>query len=307
MSDSLRSKIMTPDERLLASPDDQRAAAPPAWSSLLAWPRSAWLFWIAVALLYAPVIVETAKLWMTDDNYSHGAFIFPISAFVLYLQRKQIRETPLKPVAWGLLPLALGLLLQSGSYLMHIRYVSMWSIVLTLAGGILIFYGKEIWKIARFAVFFLLFAAPIPYRIIDPPSKWIRSASTTGAAITMKGLGYALIQKGNKIEVPGYALEVADVCSGFKKTVALLAFSLLYGYMFQIGIGKRALLVLAAVPIGIAANILRVSGLIAVTMAGGLPALHVAHDWGELTALGIAFLMFIGVGKLIGCRTLRFA
>lgn len=274
--------------------------------SLLEWPRAAWLFWISVALLYAPVIAETVPLWFIDDNYSHGVFIFPVSAFVLYLQRKQIRETPLQPTAWGLLPLALGLLIQSGSYLLRIKYVGMWSIVLVLAGGVLLLYGREMWKITRFAACFLVFAAPLPYRIIDPPSKWIRSASTTGAAVTMESLGYPLLQKGNKIEVPGYNLEVADVCSGFKKTVALLAFSLLYGYMFAVGPLTRTLLFLAAIPIGILANILRVSGLIAITVAGGLPALHIAHDWGEIAALGIAFLMFVMVGKMLGCRTLRF-
>jgi len=284
-----------------------RLTAWQAAAGLLVWPRVAWLFWLGVALLYAPVIAETVPLWFTDDNYSHGAFIFPVSVFVLYMQRKQIRETALKPTAWGLLPLALGLLIQSGTYLLRIRYVGMWSIVLTLAGGILLLYGKEMWRITRFAVVFLVFAAPLPYRIIDPPSKWIRSASTTGAAVTMQSLGYTLLQKGNKIEVPGYALEVADVCSGFKKTVALLAFSLLYGYMFAVGAGTRVLLFLAAVPIGILANIFRVSGLIAITVAGGLPALHVAHDWGEIVALGFAFVLFVLVGKALGCRTLRFA
>src|SRR5262249_44232359 len=94
--------------------------------------------------------------------------------------------------------------------------------------------------------------------------------------------------------------------SGYKKTISLLAFSFLYGYMFAISPGKRLFLAAVSVPIALFANIVRISALAIVTSSGGYNALHAVHDWAEKSVLVLAFVMFVGVGKLIGCKTLRF-
>jgi exosortase len=176
-----------------------------------------------------------------------------------------------------------------------------------LAGAILALHGVELWNVARFAVCYLFWAGPLPSFFYAPISQWVQNLSTRGAAEVMMSLGYTLLRQGNQIQIPGYALEVADACSGFKKLIALVAFALLYGYLFPINMARRVILVCCAVPIALLANVLRVSALIAVFSAGGLTALHHAHDIAEMCALIFSFVLFVTIGRMLGCTTARFS
>jgi exosortase len=294
--------------------DDSISSAqvsPPGIKQILAragsWPRPVLLTVFALLALFAPVLWEAGEMWWKYEDYAHGFFIVPLSLALVWLQRGEIQKARPAPSVWGVVPLALGLALETLGYLLRVKFVATIALIPVLYGVVLLLHGKDLWRIVRFSVFFLFFAAPIPGALLAAPSNWVQSASSTGASILMKAIGYPIIQTGNLIEIPGMTLEVADVCSGFKKLTAFLAFSLLYGYFFSIGWGKRLALFVAAVPIALAANIIRVSGLIMVAHAGGQRALNTAHDWAEIFVLIVAFFIFVFFGKLIGCKTPRFS
>jgi len=40
--------------------------------------------------LYAPVLVEMVRAWITQDNASHGFLVAPIAAYVAWLNRGEI-------------------------------------------------------------------------------------------------------------------------------------------------------------------------------------------------------------------------
>lgn len=273
------------------------------------WPPVTYIYLASLALIAVPILWLAADAWLHDENQAHGIFIIPIAVFLLWIQRDTIQKAAPKPSAWGLLPLGLGLFLHLSSWLLRVQtqFISIWALVLILYGSIHILHGRDLWRVVRFPVLFLLTAGGIPGKIVLPISAFLQRVSSDGASYTMKLIGFTISQQGNVISVPGCELEVADACSGLKKVLALFAFSLVYGYIFKIRPWQRFVLVLATFPIAILANIFRVSGLIAVASLGGLHALHIAHDWAEIVALIIAFFMFIGVGKLIGCKELRFS
>lgn len=275
--------------------------------SLLQWPRVAWLYGALIALLYAPVVWETSRLWFTNDAYGHGVLILPIAAGLVWLRRKEISQARLSPLAWGLVPLIGGLGLLAGCYLLRIGYWAIWSLVPVLFGCVLIAHGKELAKIVSFAVCLLIFAGPMPDLLTHGPQDWTQSASTTGAAAIMSTLGFPLVQHGNAIELPQGTLDVADVCSGFRKLIALTAFGLVYGYCYPIALWKRAVLALAAAPIAVVANITRICCLIAVTHYGGVPALHAVHAFAEFAVLALSFVLFVVLGRKLGCREPRFS
>jgi EpsI family protein len=272
--------------------------------SITVWPWSMWLFLAGVALVYAPIIVGAAGQWISNDNYAHGFFIFPVSIFLLWMRKDQIQAAERKPEAWGLLLILIGLLGAIGGYLMQIKYIGMWSLIPTLAGGILALHGRQLWKIVQFSVWFLLFAAPIPNSFLGPLTGQIQGLSTTGAAMIMGTLGYPVIQQANVLQVPGASLEVATACSGFHKLISLLAFAAIYGHLFLDSSGKRSLLILMAIPIALLVNVLRICGLVAAAIYGGLPLLHATHDPAEIVAIGVSFVLFVLVGTKLGCKTL---
>jgi exosortase len=274
---------------------------------LLAWPRSAWLCGLLLVAIYGPMLQETSHYWFQNDNFAHGMFIVPLSVGLLWLQRSQIAAATTAPTARGLLWLAIGLLIGVFSYLMRVKFIGIWTVIPTLAGTILVLHGPELWEIARFPICFLFWAGPLPSVVYSPISQWVQTISTRGAAELMITLGYTLMRNGNQIQIPGYALEVADACSGFKKLIALTAFALLYGYIYPISPLKRLILVLCALPIALVANVLRVSALVAVFSASGLNGLHRAHDIAEMCALFFSFILFVVVGKALGCKIARFS
>ncbi len=263
-----------------------------------------YLFLAGVALVYAPIILDAAHQWLTNDSYAHGIFIFPVSIFLLWMGKDKIQAAPRRPEAWGLVLILVGLLGAMGSYLLQIKYIGMWSLIPTLAGGIFALHGRQLWRTVQFSVWFLLFAAPIPNSFLGPLTGQIQGYSSTGAAMIMSTLGYPVIQHANVLQVPNATLEVATACSGFHKLISLLAFAAIYGHLFLDSVLKRSLLLFMALPIALLVNVLRISGLVAAAIYGGLPGLHALHDPAEYVAIGLSFVLFVLVGKKIGCKTL---
>ncbi|NUQ69370.1 MAG: exosortase/archaeosortase family protein [Chthonomonadales bacterium] len=260
------------------------------------------LAWLAVAIVYAPVIIEYAHEWMIDERYSHGWLIIPISAGLLYMRRDRFIAAMGAGSSLALALVLLGLIAHLGAWYLQFPHVGMWSLVLVLYGMILALYGRAAWRVARFSTLFLLFAGTWPNRLIEPINLKVQSISAAGAADFMAFLGFAVMREGNRIEVPGHVVEVADICSGYKKTVALLAFAFLYGHVMTTTPFRRVVLCLSAIPIAVLANVGRVAALVLITGASGSEGLARAHDPAEMVALGVAFVLFIAFGKALGCR-----
>ena len=169
------------------------------------------------------------------------------------------------------------------------------------------FHGADLLRVVRFPILFLGFAANLPGAVLGAPSRWIQSVSATGATAATKLVGFTIMQRGNILDVPGMTLEVADVCSGFRKLTALIVFAVLYGYLYPIGNVRRALLVIAIVPIAVFVNIARLSVLIAAASLGGPKAEAFLHNPAEFAVLVTAFLLTVRVGKILGCTEPRFS
>ncbi len=290
-----------------------KATSPPSALSVAVTAPPAWERWLplvfaaGVLALYAPTLAVAWHEWMINDNYAHGIFIFPLCAFLLWLRRDELRQVERRPSAWGLLPLAAGVIGQCLSYTLQIKYVGMWTLALTLTGGALVLYGPRMLPFVRFAILFSLLAYPLPHSVLAGMTTKIQYASTDGATALMKVLGYPLIQQGNVIQVPGAILEVAEACSGFHKLLSLTAFTLLYSYLFTTSQWRRLILLLAVLPLALLVNVMRIAFLIAVSADGGLPMLHKWHDGAEYGAIALAFGLLVVLGRVLGCRTMRFS
>jgi exosortase len=276
-----------------------QSGSPVRWLSLV--------FALGALALYLPTLLDAGQQWMINDNYAHGVFIFPLCAFLLWLRQDDIRSAPVQPSIWGLPLLIVGIFLQSASYLLQVKYVGMWSLALTLTGGVLMLFGPVMLRIVRFAIVFSLLANPLPHSLLSGMTVWIQNASTLGAAGLMDILGFTVVRNGNVIQVPGAVLEVAAACSGFHKFLSLSAFTLLYGYLFTESNRIRLILMVCVLPIALIANILRIAGLIGAATSGGLTALHAAHDMAEYLAILLAFGLLVLLGRSLGCRNLRFS
>src|SRR5208282_5461650 len=108
------------------------------------------VLFVLVAWLYFPIISRLAEQCWNDPNWSHG-FVVPIfSIFVLWRERARLAGLEPHPSAWGLplLVLAMGILIVGvlGAELFFSRV----SLLLVMAGLIVLFRG---WRYFRAVLF----------------------------------------------------------------------------------------------------------------------------------------------------------
>lgn len=213
-----------------------------------------------VGVLYAGILARLVSNWAQDPNNSHGFFVPVFCAWVVWTQRKRFAAAPIRPSNSGLLVIlgALGLLVLGvfGAEL----FLSRTSLLFLLAGLMVYFCGWKFFRVALFpwAVLFLMVPLPaIIYNQIALPLQFDASRLATG----LLGLvGVPVLREGNIIHLPSLTLDVVEACSGIRSLMSLITLSIFYGYVFEPKTWRRILLVIAAVPIAVIANGVRIMG-----------------------------------------------
>jgi len=283
---------------MLEMPSERRVFLWPQW---LTWPVG--LLAVALAIIYVPLLAEAVRIWESDDAETYGFFILPIVAFLIWLQRGKLREIPLRPTRAGVVLLAAALLLETAAYLLRLKWIPLLSLVPALAGAVLAVAGRDWWRLLRFPLLFLAFAAPIPAAITLPISTAVQQVSTKGVVEGLNLVGIPAIQNGFQIDTPTASVEVAKECSGFKKLTSFLVFATLLGYLGTLTWPKRLALVASAVLVAIVVNIARIAALVVIGTEMGMEALHKAHDGAEYAVILVAFGLMMLIAKGLGWQS----
>lgn len=208
-------------------------------------------------ILSLPVLRDLIGDWMRDDNYSHGFFIVPISIWLMYRKRHDIifPATPSK-AGWVVFGLGcLGLVLGVAASEFFTTRVSM---VIILTGLALYYLGWANFRKVWFSFAFLLFMIPIPAVIYNAATFPMQLFASKTTSVLLNTLGVPAVRKGNVIQLPNYALEVLEACSGLRSLVTLMALGALYGFLTLPGKVRPLILFAATIPIAIVTNIFRI-------------------------------------------------
>ena len=224
----------------------------PLWQILVLTALLAWL--------YGPVVKHLVGQWAHDPNYSHGFFVPAFSLFVIWSEKDRLRSLPLKPSFLGLLVLAFGLAVLTAGILGAELFLSRFSLLLVIAGLVVLIYGWNHMRSLLFPWLFLLFMIPIPTIVFNEITFPLQLVASRAAAYTLPLLGVPVLREGNIIQLPAMALEVAEACSGIRSLMSLATLAIIYGYLMETRISIRVILALAAVPIAVLANSLRIIG-----------------------------------------------
>ena len=146
--------------------------------------------------------------------------------------------------------------------------------------------GKRFAHLLVFPLLFVLLAFPIPGKIYMDVVFPLKLFVTDTSAALLKAIGYPARVYGNIIEIPPIVLGVVDACSGLNSLMAILTLSVFYSYLVIRTRAFRVLIVLAMLPLIVAANIVRV-------MATAM----VAVQWGTEVAEGTLH-SFWGLGVI---------
>lgn len=214
---------------------------------------------VALALVYAPVLLGLVKDWATDPNYSHG-FVIPFAvAFLLWRQRARLRALPLRPSAWGWV-LAIGSqAVYLVGYLGAEFFLQRTSLLILIAGAIVILFGWRHLRTQLFSLALFFLAIPLPVLIFNAVALPLQLLASSWAAWLLNLTGIPVFRSGNILILPQRALDVAEACSGIRSLFSLIALAMLVAYFVPARFWVRLGLVLSAVPIALATNAFRIA------------------------------------------------
>ena len=171
-----------------------------------------------------------------DSYYTHGPLVLLVSigAMLFMIRRVKIAIEP--DVLWGNLAIAAALLLYLSGCVIGTTVVRGIAWVVLLGAVVLRFWGRQGLGKLWFPIAFLFFMIPMPMWIIADVNLSLKLGATEWAVRLANFLGIMTDQHGAKIWL-AHDLEpmtVADVCSGLRTLISLLAFGAAYTYVCRL-------------------------------------------------------------------------
>lgn len=236
---------------------------------------------VALGLLAAgDGLADLWQRWSTEEAYSHGFLIPPIAVYLLWRRRAEIAAEPFRP-SWAGVVLAAGTLaVYAVAQIAEIYTLIQYTLLTLLFGIALAVMG---WRAARFAIaplVLLLFAIPLPYTLQVELTSGLQLLSSQLGVLGIRALGVPVNLEGNVIDLGVYQLQVVEACSGLNYLYPLLGIAFICAALFEGPLWKRVVIVLAAIPITIAMNSLRIASVgLLVREYGAAVAEGFVHDF----------------------------
>lgn len=236
--------------------------------------------WAAILLLAAlsvlalcSALLSLWQVWATDPLQSIGLLIVPLS---LGLTFRAWRQTggQLRGTWWGLLPVALGLLI--ANFQQVFASSLRWDLIdvdlvgpkvalyLFVSGIVILFAGFRVWRLAWFPLLLLLCARPVPSfasRYLDLPLQNL-SAHIARSFATLIGFPPTSKELLRLMFTPSFGMFIAPGCDGVRGAATLGYFALITGYLKKVSIPRWIAYVTGAVFLGYLFNLFRLCALV---------------------------------------------
>jgi exosortase len=213
-----------------------------------------------ILVIYARVLVKLVHDWSTMPDFSHGFVIPFFVAYLVWEKRRAISATPVHD-RWagvGFVALAMMVLL-TGIYGADL-FLSRISLILLLIGLVWAFAGLSMVRTLALPFGVLLLAIPFPAIVFNRITFPLQLFASHIASLALPVFGVPVLREGNVIQLPALQLEVAEACSGIRSLMTLFTVAVIYGYFAEKSTWRRVILAVAALPIAVAANAIRIVG-----------------------------------------------
>jgi exosortase len=252
---------------------------------------------VELVILYAPTVRWLFDRWtMSVWHNAHGMLIPFAVAWFAWQELGPMRSARRQGSAWGLAFLVPALAMHVLDTGIHSQILSAASIVVALPGLSLLFLGPERTKAIAFPLAFMAFMLPLPLVLTERIHLILRQIATDLTAFIVPLFGITVYAEDTSLHLREGTLFVGDACSGFSTLYAACAVAALAAYSCNSTL-RRVLTLASAVPLAIAANIVRVVLLVLVVRFSGMDVLStwVHPASGMLTfALALPAILWIG-------------
>jgi len=215
---------------------------------------------IILGFSFYPNFLGLIDKWSKDPNYSHGFFVIPIAAYILWERREGLDSARIRPRWFLFLPLLITLAVRIPLHKRNLMWVEEMTIPATVAAVTLALGGWHFFWWTLPAVLFLGFMIPLPPILNAILSGPLQTVATTGSVFLLQATGLPAISEGNVILVgDGEPLEVARACNGLSMLLSFATLISATAILCRRPLLDKAILMISIVPIAIFSNILRIA------------------------------------------------
>jgi exosortase len=166
--------------------------------------------------------------------------------------------------------------------------------------GAYLLFGGAVLRTIWFPLVYLAFTLPPPDTVVAAITQPIKILISEWAVSLLHAAGYPVASSGVTIQIGQYQLLVAAACAGLSSIVTLGALCLFYVYLRHRSNFIAFLVVaLAAIPVAMFSNFVRVIVLVLVTYyLGEAAAQGFLHDFAGLLMFAVALLTIFAIDQL---------
>ncbi len=256
---------------------------------------TAWSYWPTMANLY--------KEWQRDEDYSAGQLVPLVAIFFIWRDWRKLAELPLRPCWWGGIALIL-LALAGRAYglLFLFESAERYSLVLSLAGLVLLVAGWQVFRRASWILLYLFLMIPLPGRVHNMIGGPLQNLATSGSVFLLEAFGAQVSQQGNVVMLrENMPMAVAEACSGLRMLTAFIIVAGFIAYMVRRARWQKAVLLVSSIPVAVICNIVRIflTAMLMLYVSEEL-AKKFFHDFAGLVMMPAAVMLMFGELWLMG-------
>ena len=266
------------------------------------------VFWLVVAFIAAILFFRDGfdvlfEAWSRPE-YSHGPLI-PVLSGLMFLRDLKLHPPQPGPKTdrWpGLVLVLFSIIVATFGTVFNADSLAAYAIIIWVAGILLISFGWKTGKHFWPPVLHLVFMLPLPGLLYYQVSTVLQLVSSELGVWFLKLVDVPVYLEGNIIDLGVLKLHVAEACSGLRYLFPILSFSYIFAFLYQGPTWHKIVLLLAAAPIAIFMNSLRIA-------IAGILVQHLGIEWLEgfthffegwvifmasiLLLMGLAWLMLL--------------
>ena len=252
-----------------------------------------------LAYAYYPTFVWMVERWSARDSYyGHGFLIPVVTLYWIYKKRQALAALPAEFHPAGLGFLFLGVLMHVASSVFRVYFLSAFSFVFVLLGILLSLFGKRIFALIWFPIFFLFLMIPLPLLIISQTTLKMKFFVSEISAHLINASGIHAVREGSYIMTPHNLLLVGDPCSGLRSFLAFICLGFVFAYESRLVFWKRLVLVVSGLPLAVLSNVVRVYSLGMIGEIYGSKAVEgKVHDASGVVVFILAFATFMFIRR----------
>lgn len=255
---------------------------------------------LGLAAIVLPTMFQVATVSWSTEQGGHGPLVLATGAWLLWRELK-VGKAELRPgkLTIGLLllaPLIAIFLIARITGILEIEAFAMYG---ALIGAAYLIVGGAVLRTIWFPLVYLAFTLPPPDTVVAAVTQPIKIAISSWVVALLHGIGYPAASSGVTIQIGQYQLLVAAACAGLNSIVTLGALCLFYVYLrHRSNFIAFVVIALAAVPVAVISNFVRVLVLVLITYHFGEAAAQgFVHDFAGLLMFAVALLTVFGIDQ----------